>query len=92
MGAVFKPEDLGRGYRKIIEKALRDLSPDTRDNVIKVFDSWDGINSRNRLNEMLGFGKAEELLQKVKDYDDSELTDKERKAIKDIFKDSLTFD
>jgi hypothetical protein len=92
MGAVFKPEDLGRGYRKIIEKALRDLSPDTRDNVINVFNSWDGINSRNRLNEMLGFGKAEELLQKVKDYDDSELTDKERKAIKDIFKDSLTFD
>jgi hypothetical protein len=41
---------------------------------------------------MLGFGKAEELLQKVKDYDNSELTDKERKAIKDIFKDSLTFD
>jgi hypothetical protein len=92
MGAVFKPEDLGRGYRKIIEKALRDLSPDTRDNVIKVLNSWDGVNSRNRLNEMLGFGKAEELLQKVKDYDDSELTDKERKAIKDIFKDSLTFD
>lgn len=92
MGAVFKPEDLGRGYRRIIENALRDLSPDSKDNVIKVFNSWDGLNSRNKLNEMLGSEKAEELLQKVQDYDDSELTDKERKAIKDIFKDSLTFD
>jgi hypothetical protein len=92
MGAVFRPEDLGTGYRKIIENAIRDLSPDTKDNVIKVFSSWDGTNSRKKLNEMLGFRKAEELLRRVKDYDDPELTDEERKTIKDIFKDSLTFD
>lgn len=92
MVAVFRPEDLGRGYRKIIENAIRDLNPNTKDNVIKVFSSWDGINSRKKLNEMLGFRKAEELLRRVKEYDDPELTDEERKTIKDIFKDSLTFD
>jgi hypothetical protein len=92
MGAVFRPKDLGTGYRKIIENAIRDLSPDTKDNVIKVFSSWDGTNSRKKLNEMLGFRKAEELLRRVKDYDDPELTDEERETIKDIFKDSLTFD
>jgi hypothetical protein len=92
MGAVFRPEDLGTGYRKIIENAIRDLSPDTKDNVIKVFSSWDGTNSRKKLNEMLGFRKAEELLRRVRDYDDPELTDEERETIKDIFKDSLTFD
>ncbi|HEX9319669.1 MAG TPA: hypothetical protein VF884_12110 [Nitrososphaeraceae archaeon] len=89
---MFRPEDLGRGYRKIIENAIRDLNPNTKDNVIKVFSSWDGTNSRKKLNEMLGFRKAEELLRRVKEYDDPELTDEERKTIKDIFKDSLTFD
>lgn len=92
MGAVFRPEDLGGSYKRIIENALRDLTPDTKKNVIKVFNSWDGTNSRKKLNEMLGSLKAEELMKRIKEYDDSELTDEERKTIKDLFKDSLTFD
>ncbi len=92
MGAVFRPEDLGSGYRRIIENAIRDLIPDTKDNVIKEFNSWDGTNSRKKLNEMLGSVKAEELMKRIKEYDDSELTDEERKTVKDIFKDSVTFD
>ncbi len=39
MGAVFRPKDLGGGYKKIIENAIKDLSPDTKDNVIKLFES-----------------------------------------------------
>jgi hypothetical protein len=39
MGAVFRPKDSGRGYGKVIEKAVKDLSPDTKDNVIKLLDS-----------------------------------------------------
>jgi hypothetical protein len=53
MGAVFRPKDLGRGYKKIIENAIKDLSPDTKDSVIKVFESWEGINSKERLKEIL---------------------------------------
>ena len=68
MGAVFRPKDLGKGYKRIIENAIKDLSPDTRDNVIELFDSWQDINSVQNL------------------------TDEERKALKDILKDSLTFD
>ena len=35
MGAIFRPKDLGRDNRKIIENAVKDFSPDTKDNVIK---------------------------------------------------------
>jgi hypothetical protein len=35
MGAVFRPKDFGsRGNRKVIENAVKDFSPDTRDNQI----------------------------------------------------------
>jgi hypothetical protein len=40
MGAVFRPKDLPRGRKKIIENAVRDLSPDVKDDVIKILDSW----------------------------------------------------
>ncbi len=50
MGAVFGPKDLRKGYEKITEDAIKDLSPDTKDSVIKVFESWDDINSREKLN------------------------------------------
>jgi hypothetical protein len=42
MGAVFRPKDLGRANRRIIENALKDLSPDTKDSVIKLLNSWKG--------------------------------------------------
>ena len=32
MGAVFRAKDLGRDYKKIVENAVKDLSPDTKDN------------------------------------------------------------
>jgi DNA-directed RNA polymerase subunit F len=91
MGAVFRPKDLERGYTKIIENAIRDLSPDTKDNVIKLFNSWEGISLREKLNEMMGPDKAKDLLKKIKAHDEADLTDEERNALKEIFKDSLTF-
>ena len=92
MGAVFRPKDLGRDYTKIIENAIRDLSPDTKDNVIKLFNCWEGTNSKEKLNDMMGPDKAKELLKKIKGYDEADLTDEERNSLKEIFKDSLTFD
>ncbi|MFN2435166.1 MAG: hypothetical protein ABR515_07305 [Nitrososphaeraceae archaeon] len=92
MGAVFRPKDLGQGYKKIIENAIKDLSPDTKDNVIKVFESWEGINSKEGLKEILGPDKAEQLLKKISTKKESDLTDEDRKVLSDILKDSLTFD
>jgi hypothetical protein len=31
----------GRGYRKVIQNAVKDFSPDTKNNVIKLLDSWE---------------------------------------------------
>ncbi len=92
MGAVFRPKDLGKGYRKIIENAVKDLSPDTRDNVIELFDSWEGISSIQKLKEIMGPDKAERLLEKIRANKDDDLTEEDRKALKDILKESLTFD
>lgn len=41
MGAVFRPKDLGKGYRKVIENAIKDLHPDTKDIVIRLLLSKD---------------------------------------------------
>lgn len=68
VGAVFRPKDLGKGYRKIIENALRDLSPDTKDNVINLFDSWQGTGSKEKLIDILGHDKAERLLRRIKSH------------------------
>ena len=92
MGAVFRPSDLGRGYKKIIENAIKDLSPDTKDSVIKLFDSWEGTSSKEKLKEIMGPEKAERLLKKIKPNKEVYLTDEDRKALNDILKDSLTFD
>jgi DNA-directed RNA polymerase subunit F len=92
MGAVFRPKDLGKGYKKVIENAIRDLSPDTKDSLIKLFDNWEATGSVQKLTEILGPSKAERLLEKIKENKDVDLTDEDRKALRDILKDSLTFD
>jgi len=92
MGSVFRPKDLGKGYRKIIENEIKDLSPETRDNVIELFDSWQDTSSVQKLKEILGPSKAEQVLKNIRADKGADLTDDERKALKDILKDSLTFD
>lgn len=92
MGSVFRPKDLGKGYRKIIENEIKDLSPETRANVIELFDSWQDTSSVQKLKEILGPSKAEQVLRNIRADRGDDLTDEERKALKDILKDSLTFD
>ena len=97
MGAVFRAKDLQRDNKKILENAIKDLSPDTKDNnnIIKLLDSWDkeGIRSEERLKEILGQDKAEALLKNIKaKEDDVNLTNDERKKLSNMFKESLTFD
>jgi DNA-directed RNA polymerase subunit F len=90
--AVYRPKDLGRDYKKIIDNAIRDLSPDTKENVINIFNSWEGTRSNDELSKLVGPDKAKDLMKKIKGSGDSDLTQEEQNALKDMFKDSLTFD
>jgi hypothetical protein len=54
MGAVFRPKDFGRDNRKIVENAVKDFGPGTKDNIIKLLNSWEGKRSANKLREILG--------------------------------------
>ena len=65
MGAVFRPTDLARGNRKVIDNAIKDFTPDTKDNVIKLLDSWKGEESEEKLKEILGQDKAKQLLSNI---------------------------
>jgi hypothetical protein len=61
MGAVFRPKDLDRGHRKVIDNAIKDFTPDTKDNINKLLDSWEGEKSEKKLKEILGQDKAKGL-------------------------------
>ena len=69
MGSVFRPKDLGKGYRKVIENAIKDLRPDTKDTVIRLLLSED-INSEEKLKGVLGQDRFEELLKILREQED----------------------
>ena len=61
MGAVFRPKDFGgRDNWKV-----KDFSPDTKDSVIKLLNSWEGKKSASELRKILGQNKSEELLRNI---------------------------
>ena len=91
MGAVFRSKDFPTGWRKILEDVIKDLSPDTKDNVIKVLGSSEGVRPEQKLKEILGHNKTEILLKKIK-ASKTTLTYEEQKEVQDMFKESLTFD
>lgn len=68
MGAVFRPKDLGKGYRKVIENAIKDLHPDTKDTVIRLLLSKD-IHSEEKLKGILGQDRSEELLKILREQE-----------------------
>jgi hypothetical protein len=64
-GAVFRPKDLAKGRRRIIENALNDINPDIKDGVIDLLSSWKGAASEHKLKEMLGQERAGSLLDRI---------------------------
>jgi hypothetical protein len=93
MGAVFRPKDFGsRDNRKIKENSVKDFSPDTKDNVIKLLNSWEGKKSASKLREILGQNKSEEVLRHIAEKEDVNLSEDERIRLRNMFRDSLTFD
>jgi hypothetical protein len=92
MGAVFNSKDLGRDNRKVIENAVKDFSPDTKDNVIQLLNSWEGKTSGKKLRHILGQDKAEEVLRNIMENEDVNLSEDERIGLRNMFRESLTFD
>jgi hypothetical protein len=64
-GAVFRPKDLTKGRRRIIENALNDINPDIKDGVIDLLSSWEGAASEQKLKDMVGQERAGSLLDRV---------------------------
>ena len=92
VGAVFRPKDIDKTYRKALENAIKDLAPDTKDSVVKLLNSWQGPNSKEELSEILGRDNTERLLKNINLDEKIDLTEDERKKLRDILRDSLTFD
>ena len=90
MGSVFRPKDFGSGYKKVIDNSLKDLHPDTKDDVYKLLNELEDPSSKEKLMKIIGPEQMEKLVNKIKCLD--ELTESEKEDLKNIFKDSLTFD
>ncbi len=91
MGAVFRAKDFGSNYKKIIENSMKDLQPDAKDDVYKLLNTWEGTSSEEKLLKIIGPERVEKLLKEVrKDLDT--LNENEKEDLKNIFKDSFTFD
>ena len=94
MGAVFRPKDLPSGRKKIIENAVKDFSPDVKNDVLKLLETWERTRSRgleDKLIEILGQNKAQSLFSSIKPRK-NEFSNDELEKLQDIFKESLTFD
>jgi hypothetical protein len=64
-GAVFRPKDLTKGRRRIIENALNDINPDIKDGVIDLLSSWERSPSEQKLKDMVGQERAGSLLDRI---------------------------
>jgi hypothetical protein len=91
MGNKFRTKDITNQYRKIIEDSMKDLSPDIKDEILKLFDSWEGKNSAIKLEAILGKERLTSLISKISTNTES-LNEEDEKNLKYLFKESLTFD
>jgi hypothetical protein len=86
-----RPKDFGgRDNRKVVENAVKDFSPDTKDNIIKLLNSWEGKKSAIKLREILRQNKSEDVLRNISE--DVSLSEDERTRLRNMFRESLTFD
>ncbi len=97
MGTVFRFKDLPGSWRKRVQESIKDFSPDTKDSVLNIIDSWQDTKSEEKLKELLGHDKAESLIKKITrrtttTKNKSALTSDQQNQVKDMFRESLTFD
>jgi hypothetical protein len=91
MGNKFRTKNITNQYRKIIEDSMKDLSPDIKDEILKLFDSWEGKNSAIKLEAILGKERLTSLISNISNNTES-LNEEDEKNLKYLFKESLTFD
>ena len=65
MGKVFKPKDAIK-QKKMIDEAVRDLSPGVGEVAKEILESWKGEESEKRLVGLLGEDETRRILRKVK--------------------------
>ena len=91
MGAIFRAKDFWSNYKKIIDNSMKDLQPDAKDDVYKLLNTWEGTSSEEKLLKIIGPERVEKLLKEVRKNLDT-LNENEKEDLKNIFKDSFTFD
>ena len=91
MGAVSDPEDLAKNRRKVVQNALKDLHPETKERIVKIFETWKGRTSEKELEDILG-GKRAQKFRKLVDNSTDELSSNEVDDLRRLFRESVTFD
>jgi hypothetical protein len=91
LGAVFDPEDVARNRRKMFQNAMKDIRPETKDRIIKIFDSWKGRASEKELEELLGGQRTKKFRELIENSSD-ELSSDEADNLRSLFRESVTFD
>jgi thiaminase len=91
LGAVSDSEDVAKDRRKIFQNALKDLQPETKDRIVKIFETWKGRVSEKELEEILG-GQRAKKIRKLVDNSTDELSSNEVDNLRRLFRESVTFD
>ena len=61
MGIVFRPRDLLKGRKLMIERGLKDIVPNGQEEVLQILRNWEGEPSEQRLIFLLGEEKTRKL-------------------------------
>jgi len=78
MGAVFRPKDLSEKHRRIIiNDAIRDLSPNTKESVLDILEQWKEDEAERRLDDILGMDERKKLINRIVDRSNQLKDDKE---------------
>jgi hypothetical protein len=64
MGKEFRPQDVVK-RKKVIDEAVRDLSPGIGGVAKEILSSWNGNESEKKLTGLLGREQTQKILKKV---------------------------
>jgi hypothetical protein len=91
LGAVFDSEDVAKDRRKIFQNAIKDIRPETKERIVKIFETWKGRTSEKELEELIGSQRAKKFRDLVAKSSD-ELSSNELDNLRRLFRESVTFD
>jgi hypothetical protein len=91
LGAVFDSEDVAKNRRKIFQNAIKDIRPETKERIVKIFETWKGRTSEKELEELIGSQRAKKFRDLVAKSSD-ELSSNELDNLRRLFRESVTFD